>query len=245
MESGNSHEQNNSVHDVARVAVQLALGEENEYVQRLLANKLEGRKKKYKATPIIELLSKPDRTNIKRNLTQAVNITQQKAIDTLCEQSNDSEYPQRKLCLKSTINIPKVQSDVQQPSTSATAQNPPHVIVDVGSFIASSDNAIDPQKKTEPDETNASSINMEPNKPNTSSVNTEPVIDLSNNQAVSSWVINTLLQEKLNYREVQEKAEKWKNINGILALILPLVSAVVTGLLEYYLTNGCDSNGSQ
>lgn len=233
MESGNSHEQNNSAHDVAKVAVQLALGEENDYVQRLLANKLEGRKKKYKATPIIELLSKPDRTNIKRNLTQAVNITQQKAIDVLCEPSNDSESPQRKLCLKSTLNIPKVQSNVQQPSTSATTQNPPHVIVDVGSFIANSNNANDPQKKTEPDETNVSSVN------------TEPVIDLSNSQAVSSWVINTLLQEKLNYREVQEKAEKWKNINGILALVLPLVSAVVTGLLEYYLTNGCDSNGSQ
>lgn len=230
----NLQEQNNTVHDVAKIAVKLALGEENDYIQRLLVNKLEGREKKYKATPVTELLLKPDRTILKRNLTQAVNITQQKAIDVLCEPSDESDSSQHKLCLKQAISLQNTSSDVQPQSTptSTTAPNP-HVIVDIGSFIADSNNTTVPQKKTDPTDTNAPSAD------------TQPVIDLSNNQAVSSWVINTLLQEKLNYREVQEKAEKWKNINGILALVLPLVSAVITGLLEYYLSNGNDSVGSQ
>lgn len=227
--TNNLQEQNNTVHDVAKVAVKLALGEENDYVQRLLANKLEGREKKYKTTPVTELLLKPDRTMLKRNLTQAVNITQQKAIDALCEPSNASEgldSSQHKLCLKKTLSLQGIPSNEQQPTV--TTQTP-HVIVDIGSFITIPNV---PQKTDQ-------------NTTNPATNDTQPVIDLSNNQAVSSWVINTLLQEKLNYREVQEKAEKWKNINGILALVLPLVSAVITGLLQHYLTNGNDAAGSQ
>lgn len=70
--------------------------------------------------------------------------------------------------------------------------------------------------------------------------NTE-TIDLSGSQYVSSWVINTILQEKLNYREVQEKAERRKNINAILATILPIVSPIVVELIRYY----CFGNESQ
>lgn len=178
--TNNLQEQNNTVYDVAKVAVTLALGEENDYVQRLLVNKLEGREKKYKSTPITELLLKPDRTILKKNLIQAINITQKKVIDVLCKHSEESSI--------------STDSD--------------HV------FIPQIDNA-------------------------------QPVIDMSNNQAVSSWIINTLLQEKINYRELQEKAEKWQNINGILALVLPLISAIITGLLEHYLSNGNNQSGSQ
>jgi hypothetical protein len=191
----NSHGQRNTVHNVAKIAVRLALGEENDYIQRLLVNKLEGREKKYKATPVTELLLKPDRTILKRNLTQAVNITQQKAIDVLCEPSGEygeSAISQHKLCLKQSISPQNTRTDIQQSPT--TAQNP-HVIVDIGSFIANSNNLTIPLK-TEPTEINAPSDD------------TQPVIDLSNNQTVSSWVINTLLQEKLNYYKRKRKNGK-------------------------------------
>ena len=60
-------------------------------------------------------------------------------------------------------------------------------------------------------------------------------------QAVTSWVINTVLEEKLKDREVRESADYWKYINGALAIVLP----IITGMLNHYLTlyyNNCSSS---
>ena len=60
-------------------------------------------------------------------------------------------------------------------------------------------------------------------------------------QSVSSWVMNTLLQEKLIDREKQENDNKWKHINGILAVVLPIASGLINFLLSYYLKT-CDNS---
>ena len=59
---------------------------------------------------------------------------------------------------------------------------------------------------------------------------------------VSSWVMNTLLQEKLIDREKQENDNKWKHINGILAVVLPIASGLINFLLSYYLKTCENSN---
>jgi len=110
-----------------------------------------------------------------------------------------------------------VTKDVQKEtsgSDSKTNNQSPHVIVDVGSFIsdASSDNTSQPQ-----------------------------TIDVSNNQVMSKWIINTILQEKLAYREVLERSEKWKTINGILAGVLPIVSAAIVEIITYYINKNTQS----
>lgn len=55
-------------------------------------------------------------------------------------------------------------------------------------------------------------------------------------QDVSKWVIDNILDEKLKYRKVREKSDKWKIINGILAIVLPIITPIITGLLQKYLT---------
>jgi hypothetical protein len=65
-------------------------------------------------------------------------------------------------------------------------------------------------------------------------------------QDISKWIINTILDEKLQYRKIQERSDKWKIINGILAVILPILTPIITNLMQYYLTNEClqSSNGT-
>jgi hypothetical protein len=58
---------------------------------------------------------------------------------------------------------------------------------------------------------------------------------------ISTWVLNTVLHEKLKEREVRESADYWKYINGILALVLP----IVTGVVQYYITKGSDTCGCE
>ena len=60
-------------------------------------------------------------------------------------------------------------------------------------------------------------------------------------KAISSWVLNTVLQEKLKDREVRENSDYWKYINGALAFLLPLA----TGLIQHYLTNKFCDIGSE
>ena len=255
--------------NVAEMAVRLTIGEDNDYLKRLLTNKLIGYKKEYKMTPLTELITSKNRSQLKRSLDRSVKNSQFEAVNTLCEPIGENPKRLRlKQYIKITtphntqVNTPIIddntntgtednghnsspKNNVSKPSQLSVQQeipnksepqlvdnnktdikndngeNHPHVIVDIGSFIS-----------------NSTTNTLQGNG------NNQQVIDVSNNQAVSSWVVNTLLQEKLNYREVQERAEKWKNINGILALIFPIISAVVTGVVQHYLTSS-DTCGSQ
>jgi hypothetical protein len=233
-------------YELAKSAIILSLGEDNPYLLKLLVERLEGHTKEYCSTPITELLMKPNRSALKKNLNQAVSITQQKAIDVLQGPINENGETLLKLILKHNSNVASEQQPTtqqpttqqpttqqpttQQPTTQQPASeqsNHPRVIVDIGGVIGSSSEELSRLIQN----TNASSRE-------------QPVIDLSNSQSVSSWVINTLLEEKLKYREVQERSDKWKNINAILAITLPLITATISGIIGHYfpsITDGLSS----
>lgn len=141
-----SHE---TAEQLAKHAIQLIIGSDNEYLQKLLTDKLEGKIKDYSSVPVIELFKNIDRQPIKETLTNAISTLQPVVVDAL----------------------------VKNPT------------------------------------------------------------DINNIQPIASWILNTILQEKLNYREVRETSDKWKNINGILAIVLPIVLPIITNLLQYFLFN--------
>lgn len=61
------------------------------------------------------------------------------------------------------------------------------------------------------------------------------------NQPVTRWVLNAILDEKLKDREVRENSDYWKYINGTLAAVLP----VATIIIQYFLTHHtCDSGSN-
>lgn len=62
-------------------------------------------------------------------------------------------------------------------------------------------------------------------------------IDINDTQALSSWIMNVILQEKLEYRTVQTSTDRWKTFNGFLAGILPIITPLIVGLLQKYLTS--------
>lgn len=100
-------------------------------------------------------------------------------------------------------------------TTETAKQSTHHVIVDIGGMITNLPDNVEVVNGT---------------------------VDVSDNQAVSSWIVNTILEEKLNYREVQEKAERRKTLYGLLATILPIITPVVTGVMQYYLTKNIYSS---
>ena len=139
-------EEGQNSHEIAREAVHLVLGTDNEYLENLLVRKIEGKRRK--STTLKEVFQKKDRKPLKESLERKTNISRETSMRVL---------------------------------------------------------------KKEPD-----AEEME-------------------NKTVSSWVMNTLLQEKLIDREKQENDNRWKHINGILAVVLPIVSGLVNFLLSYYL----------
>ena len=214
---------------VAKMAVKVALGEDNDYLQRLLVSKLENTKKKYSNTNIIELLNPFKHNEIAKKLKSDVDATQKKALDVLCEKTNDLLLKSYAELINSTITLKSLKlhdarpTETSLPTTTSVASHPPtHVIIDVGEAIEQSENY--------------------PTTPDEHGYDTKQTIDLSGNRAVSSWVINTLLYEKLNYRYVQLRAERWKYINGILAAVLPIIATVVAGVVGYYLPNPNQNN---
>lgn len=144
--------------DLAKQAVQLLLGTDNDYLQRLLTNKLDGREKKYKRIPLTQVVRRDDRSKLRATLQNASSTSQLVAVEVL------------------------------------------------NKFIAPDIEMGQPVQKD---------------------------LDLDKNQAITSWVLNTVLQEKLKDREMRESADYWKYINGGLAVLLP----IITGLLDHFLTS--------
>lgn len=222
--------------EVAQTAVKIVLGDDNEYVERLLINKIVGVKKQYSSPTLPQLLRQPSRTQLKESLSSAVNVTQQKALETLCEQQIVGTP--RSVRLRQDLKTPRQLSSIiskSQPIMSNSrsgleivASNSKNIPISSDKLCTQITQRID-QNIVCPDKNILNTSHQE----NINSVVDEQ-IDLGVNQSVSSWVVNTLLQEKLNYRELQEHAEKWKNINGILALVLPIVTPVIVGLIQYY-----------
>lgn len=138
---------------IAKNAVNIATGGDNDYLQRLLENKIRGKKKKYKSIPIRELLHQKKYNEIEETLKDEIDVSQQNTSELFENQS-----------MHRITNVP---------------------------------------------------------------------------QDISKWIINTILDEKLQYRKVQEKSDRWKIFNGILAIILPILTPLATNLLQYYITNKC------
>jgi len=151
IENGISSDSNSS--EIAKKAVVSVLGQENEYVQRLLTNQIDNVEKKYSSVPLSEIIRNIDHSEVKKTLKESINNLQPTAIDVI------------KTNLVSEKNS------------------------------LSLDNSI---------------------------------------QSVSSWIINSLLHEKIKYREIREKSERWKYINGTLAIVLPILSSLTVGLIQNY-----------
>jgi hypothetical protein len=152
---------------ISQTAVKLILGKENQYIQNLLTNRLEGIPKSYTSTPVSELVSPPNRNDIKNTLNQSIEISQQSVVDLL--KNNNISSP---LLRQPVAGGPLLQSGW----IGGEAQN-----------------------------------------------------------SIAQWIINVILQEKLNYREVRETSDRWKNCNGILAIVLPIIVPVITGILQHYI----------
>jgi hypothetical protein len=165
---------------IAKHSVKTVLGKENEYVERLLINKLFGHNKEYRFTPLSELIPPIQRTNLEKIIQMDVENAQKKVVEVL-----DNTYT---FDDKTTLNYPEI--------------------------IVDSDRTID--------------VNKEYN----SNVH----------QSVSSWIVNTILQEKLYYRKIQESAERRKNIYGILTIVLPCLTPIITGIIQYYITLSLSSS---
>jgi hypothetical protein len=78
-------------YNIARQAVRSALGTDNEYLQRLLSQQLEGVHKKYKSASLKEIIRPADRENIKKELAQSIEVAKSTAVGVLKEQLNMKE----------------------------------------------------------------------------------------------------------------------------------------------------------
>jgi hypothetical protein len=192
---------------MAKEAVKIVLGKENEYVERLLINKLFGVSKNYSFTPLSELVPPQHRETLKKELNVDTRITQKKAINALVKSKSSSDDSNKDTNTdKKDENNDTTKEEKANEPTKPTTQ---HVIVDVGGMITNLPDNVEIVNGT---------------------------VDVSDNQAISSWIVNTILEEKLNYREVQEKAERRKTLYGLLATVLPIITPVITGVIQYYLT---------
>lgn len=223
--------------DIAKCAINLVLGEDNNYLQRLLIDQLNGRERVHIRIPISKLVEGTDRSQLRDKLTRGTVIAQQNAVDSL---------KQRFIPSKGTI----ISEDT---SGSSSVSHESHSGRFSGSkikhksvkFDHCSDTELEPKshkyhklRKLEDQILLKDQKVLEQEK--------EIVLlksQLKDSQTSSSWILNTVLQEKLKDREVRESSDYWKYINGALALILP----VITGLIEYFLTDrlkkcNCDSS---
>lgn len=138
--------------ELAKKAVHATLGHGNDYLERMLTRRIEGKKTSPKIIPIHRIPEPSSREHLRAHLAAETEKAQKNSLDLLSAQTGDA--------------------------TSGSEQN----------------------------------------------------------QTLTKWVLNAVLDEKLTDRTVRENSDYWKYINGALAIILP----VITGLAQHYLAhNGC------
>lgn len=146
---------------LVKKAIQKVLGMENEYLEQLLNDKLDGKERGYRRLQLAKYIRDRERAELRQRLAHLVEETQHVAVETLLEED--------------LLNM---------------ASNGTH---------------IEEVKK----------------------------VKSGDSTAISSWVLHTLLAEKLKERELRDSADYWKYINGACALILPIITSVI----EYYILN--------
>jgi hypothetical protein len=67
-----------------------------------------------------------------------------------------------------------------------------------------------------------------------------PSLEPAKSQVISNWILKSLLHEKIKYREVRVSAQRWKYINGILMLVLPVITPIIAGVIQHYYIDPCD-----
>lgn len=75
--------------EIAKKAVQLVYGKDNDYLERMLTRKLEGKKKVNRNIPIRKVVRSSQRQQLKRDLSTECKRAQQQSVDTLTKDSAD------------------------------------------------------------------------------------------------------------------------------------------------------------
>jgi hypothetical protein len=250
--------------ELAQRAVRSVLGKDNSYLQRLLERRLELKETNKKVIPLTKIIKPADRNEIKKTLSTEVVDTQQQAIEILRNtvatdgekhrrlsvytEQHQKELKQLKELLeqeeikkqlelqkKQETNIHKTekyQLKLQHELLTIEQQNEKKQLA-----LQEEIKKIELQKQQEM--LKLQELKEKQNNTQPEVVENSPLLpDANSQQALSSWVLNTVLQEKLKDHEVGDNSKYWKYINGSLALILPLA----TGLIQYFLTGKMDCN---
>lgn len=220
----------NNKEDIAKCAINLVLGEDNDYLQRLLTDQLNGRERVHIRIPISKLVEGTDRSQLRNKLTRETIIARQNAVDSLKQRfippksatisedksgsssvSRSGSFNGSEIKHKHRHKHKHASDHCSESELEPTSHKHRHKLRKLEDQILLKDQKILEQEKE--------IISLKSH--------------LKDSQTSSSWILNTVLQEKLKDREVRESSDYWKYINGALALILP----VVTGLVEYFLTD--------
>jgi hypothetical protein len=196
---------------IARRAIQLALGTDNDYLHRLLTNYLDGKPKKKKIIPISSVINS-DMNALKNTLSMSLVESQRKAVNIL---SNSSPL---------LLEAPQLKSQSQPLS-----QSIPIDFSKLSQFFSSFQSDIDSQVAS-PELCQLFQLFQS---------SQESQSTLEKTQSVNKWIMDSVLQEKLKDRETRVNSDYWKYINGGLAVILPLVTGLAQYFIKKY-TSGCN-----
>lgn len=155
---------------LVKKAINTVLGIENEYLERVLEDQLEGREKSYCRLLLSRCRRDREREQLKDRLSKLVTETQQIAVSTLLEDD--------------LLDLATIGKDKSTSTTTSASTKSKHGDV----------------------------------------------------TPISSWVLHTLMEEKLKERELRESADYWKYINGVVAIILPIITSVA----EYFIIKALD-----
>jgi len=224
--------------EIATFAVQMVMEHDNDYLRRLLTRRLDNtnhplhpsrsprlshpsRPPRPPRSPsrlpisLSQLIYSNDYQTIDHELNTLITIEQPQALTILDRQLTQRETHRQQSSDCETTSIAAPSNDCQYPVTQNSTVRP----------LPLTDSKAP-----------CSLVSLETD--NNININ---INNSDQNRTVTSWIINTLLQEKLKDRKGKENADFWKYVNGILAVLLP----IATGLIEYYLTrffNSFESN---
>jgi hypothetical protein len=150
---------------LVKKAIQKVLGMENEYLERLLNDKLEGKEKGYRRLQLAKYIRDRERAELRQRLAHLVEETQHVAVETLLEED--------------LLTMAQIEEGKKGKSGDSTA--------------------------------------------------------------ISSWVLHTLLAEKLKERELRDSADYWKYINGVGAVVLPIITCVIEYYVIKWISQGSDA----
>jgi hypothetical protein len=202
--------------EMARNAVQMTFGTENKYIENLIQERLEGKERYYARLPLSQIVHGIDRRGLKKQLNQDIIQSQQKAIDMLRNIPKTPVAVSKNCEVKIDMAPQPEQDHIVELDETADAKPPRRHRRHKHREVADA-----PQSESEPD---------------------PPATDPKG--SVATWILNTVLQEKLKDREARESSDYWKYINGGLAIILPIATGLIDHFLtKYFMATTCSGSG--